>query len=239
MKRAPVTGNELRDQLLRARAAGKLPGLPDTDTPRRQAPPSPHPPGHAAPRGTHKHEETPTMSLSRQEELNAIAKRSGPEVLAKQVLKHGPSGLSEFELTKMFTDGVPRQAGETPTRAFARAFSANDERGELMRRAHAAVRNGQWTRKAKERATGPLMNNEDTFGPDPTSHGAEGDTPEEEPRAAASKRAGDAYVQLQKLAVELRQRAPSLTREQSFAKAYAKYPALAALERKQNRPRVA
>jgi hypothetical protein len=46
----------------------------------------------------------------------------------------------------------------------------------------------------------------------------------------------DAYAQLKELAEALRQRAPELTLEGAFARAYAENPQLAAKERLQNRP---
>lgn len=159
MKRAPVTGDELRHTIDEGVRRGVLRG--GFEPPRNLSAVDKSPP-YVAPRAeppTYKREqEQPTMSLSlsRSEELHAIAKRHGAEGVAKHVIRYGPSGLSEFELTKMFTDGVPRQAGETPTRAFARAFSANNERGELMRRANAVVRDGQWLAKQEQtRSTNP------------------------------------------------------------------------------------
>ncbi len=101
---------------------------------------------------------------------------------------------------------------KSSAKAFARVFSANDETGLTLRKAHAVIKNTTLM---------PIM---------PVSVGATEATDVNDPE--------DALAQLQALAERLRASMPQLSKAQAFSKVYTdpNNAALAAAERQQNRP---
>jgi hypothetical protein len=231
MKRA---GDELRDVLDEGIRRGVLRGGFE-------------PPPDAAPRAMpriHKQQETPCMPDS----FSSIVKDCGFIQVAK-ALDTGPStrAISEHEFTGAATRFAMRiYPGERPDVAYSKMRSAGDARARLVSRVTQKIRDRQWANAAEGTAV-PWMLNEDSEGPEEErAYGERADLGREmKPPGAGGladtdKRGGDAYVQLQKLATELRQREPSLTREQAFAKVFCSpaHRALAERERRESRPRV-
>jgi len=145
--------------------------------------------GPAAVAGMFKRKE-PVMT--RTEHLAAIAKDYGVVRFAKYIVDNGPSGITEAEFTKLVTDYAPRNAGERPDSAFARAFGAATEDGATLRKAHATIKNYP-----------QMVTLEPTF-----VGGAE----------ATDVNDGEkAYGKLMALAEEQRKRSPTLTIAQAFA----------------------
>ncbi len=130
--------------------------------------------------------------MTRTENLAAIAKDYGVARFAKFVIDEGASGITEHELCKMFTDAIERRSGESAAQAFSRAFCANDEAGNLMRKAVAVVKNYP-----------QVMSIEPTYG------GGKDATDVNDGEAA--------YGKLMALAEEQRKRSPTLTISQAFA----------------------
>ena len=82
-----------------------------------------------------------TKMTTQPETLHAIAKDFGVVKVAKYIIDNGPGSITEAEFTKMLTDFAPRNPGERPDVAFARAFTAATPDGEILRKAHQAIRN--------------------------------------------------------------------------------------------------
>jgi hypothetical protein len=225
-------GDDLRDTLDEGIRRGVLRGgFPEnTAAPRRAAPPSPHPPGRGAPRSTYK-QETPAMSRS--QELHFIAKQYGMATVCRHVLKHGPSGISEHEFVAMASAALP-------TTGFAKAFAAPDARGVMLRRTWEAIRDQQWLAKARAR---PQVASDDKL--DGVEDGDREDMQAYGERSgggglASASGSRSEYDRLMAKAVELRKQFPGLSQAQAFARVY-EHPssrALAAAERRANRPRV-
>jgi hypothetical protein len=122
-------------------------------------------------------------------------------------------------------------------------FAARDERAQILSKAHAAVRDRQWLRKAT--AMPSRMASEDKLGLDPTDEElaeaqAYGERAGGGGLADISNKRATAYGELMSRAEELRKRFPALSRAQAFARIY-EHPGnaqLAAAERRANRPRV-
>jgi hypothetical protein len=143
MKRAPVTGDELRGFLDDQVREGKLPGI-DNTAPRRAAPSSPHPPGRAMPRpATHEDDLMDTFSsIVRDHGLAKVAKAIAAGTSARAVTEH------EFvaEVTKYARRVYPDLS---PDVAFAKVFAAGDERAQVLSKAVAVVKSRAWIAKAK------------------------------------------------------------------------------------------
>lgn len=120
--------------------------------------------------------------------------------------------LSEIELTELIQMKADRErlAGESRAKAFARVFSATDDEGIALRKAIAIAKAAPFP----------------ALGEPVTPDG----------RQAAGS--GSAYDALMAKAEQLRQRDPTLTREQSFAKVFSdpENAELAGRERLANRP---
>ena len=142
--------------------------------------------------------------------LSAIVKRFGLTAVCKGIVDDGPGGISEHEITKVITEAAQRAYPELrPAAAFSKMFCSEDS--VLLRQAVAACRTFA-TQPAHKQAvlSGSAMN----------------------------VSSGSAMNALVAKAAELRQREPSLTPAQSFAKVYSD-PAnveLARAERAANRP---
>ena len=147
--------------------------------------------------------------------FSAVIKNQGVVAFSKAVADCGRcDGVTEHEFTKAVGDyaDANRLPGESSAKAFARVFSANDETGLTLRKAHAVIKNTTLM---------PIM---------PVSVGATEATDVNDPE--------DALAQLQALAERLRASMPQLSKAQAFSKVYTdpNNAALAAAERQQNRP---
>jgi hypothetical protein len=77
--------------------------------------------------------------------LNAIAKRNGTMLdLMTHIAKHGPCDQTEHSFTALVTAYAKdnRRGNETTEQAFSRVFSAKDELGLALRKAHQTVKKG-------------------------------------------------------------------------------------------------
>jgi hypothetical protein len=74
--------------------------------------------------------ELTTMTATREQNLQQLAKDFGPIKLAKHLIENGPSGLSEHEFTAM-VDAYAKSKGTT----FVKMFCAMDDDGLAIRKA--------------------------------------------------------------------------------------------------------
>jgi hypothetical protein len=156
-------------------------------------------------------------TMTRSEELGAIAKKFGLTTLCKALVEDGPRGISEHELTKLIGDNVERRSGESSAQAFSRAFMANDDDGLLLRQAVNACK-GFDVQPPPRLRVAPLQVGGSTA--------QDVDNP------------NDALRILEELAAKLRAAHPELSKSQAFSKIYTdpNNAALVRQERAQNRP---
>jgi len=90
----------------------------------------------------HKHEDQPIMSTP-EDKLRDLAKRAGIVAICKVLVEDDDAhGISEHELTELVTEQAKRDHPDlSAAQAFARAFSAQDEAGIILRRAFNVCKN--------------------------------------------------------------------------------------------------
>jgi hypothetical protein len=149
--------------------------------------------------------------MDRTAELRDIVKTHGPVALAKLLVEDGDShGISEAELTDAITSHAKAQYQNlTEAQAFDKVFSASDEQGLLLRKAHALAKGSPYNFVDRT----PMV----TYGVD-AMHAAVSDT-----------ESSEAYRQLEALIAGLRATSPWLTAQQLFAAVCANHPKNTAL----------
>ena len=147
-----------------------------------------------------------SMPYKRADELSAIVKQYGIVAVCKFVIERTTS-ITEHQLTQMIGDYAKAHGSD-----FVKMFTANDEVGLTLRKAHAVVKSAPFA-TLEPRVSG---------GKD----------------AVAVNDPDDALAKLTSLAAELRRSAPELSSAQAFDRIYndPKHRSLAEMERHQNRP---